>query len=228
MRRSSRQFSFPPVYQADENGLLAYGGDLSPERLISAYESGIFPWYEASQPILWWSPPKRMILLPAQFKVHKSFAQTLRNKGFQLRIDTAFAEVIDQCGLITRKDQDSTWITEAMKRAYIKLHHLGFGHSFECWLNNELVGGLYGISLGRVFFGESMFSSCNDASKFAFYSLSKFALNNGIDFIDCQLYTSHLASLGAFEIDRDEYMSMLKQSLDAPDHIGDWSKLNDQ
>ena len=225
MRRASRQFSFPPVDQADENGLLAYGGDLSPERLISAYESGIFPWYEASQPILWWSPPKRMILMPENFKVSKSFAQTLRNKSFELTIDTAFAEVISSCATITRKDQESTWITEAMKRAYIKLHELGFAHSFECRLNDELVGGLYGIALGRVFFGESMFSAYRDASKFAFYGLSKFALTNGIDFIDCQLYTSHLASLGAREIDRSEYMIMLKEGLTAADQIGSWSQL---
>jgi leucyl/phenylalanyl-tRNA--protein transferase len=223
-RRSSPAYAFPPIEQADENGLLAYGGDLSPERLISAYESGVFPWYEEGQPILWWSPPQRMLLFPERFKVRKSFKQVLRNKGFDWTVDQAFEEVIEQCATVDRKDQESTWITEAMNRAYVRLHTLGFAHSFETWYKGKLVGGLYGICLGRVFFGESMFSTESDASKFAFYWLSQFALNSNIEFIDCQLYTDHLASLGAEEITRSEYMQLLQDALTHPDQIGHWNK----
>lgn len=223
-RRSSTIYAFPPIDQADENGLLAYGGDLSPERLVSAYESGIFPWYEEGQPILWWSPPKRMVLYPDQFKVSKSLKQSIRNKGFSWTVDTAFEEIIERCATVERKDQDSTWITDAMNRAYVRLHTLGFAHSFEAWQAGKLVGGLYGVSLGRVFFGESMFSTVSDASKYAFYQLCQFVLKHDISFIDCQLYTDHLASLGAVEIDRNQYMELLQEALAYPDLLGQWKK----
>lgn len=224
MRRSSALYAFPPLAEADENGLLAYGGDLSSERLVSAYESGVFPWYEEGQPILWWSPPKRMILIPGEFKVRKSFKQVLRNKGFKATIDKAFEDVIKQCAQVKRKDQTSTWITQAMERAYIRLHHIGIAHSFETWYKGELVGGLYGLSLGHVFFGESMFSTERDASKFAFYQLSSFADQFDIDFIDCQLYTDHLASMGAKEVERSTYMELLSRALAYPDLVDEWKQ----
>ena len=226
MRTKRHQhFTFPSPEEADENGLLAYGGDLSSERLITAYESGIFPWYELGQPILWWNPPKRMILYPNEFKLSKSLKQKLNKKRFELKIDKAFEEVIQQCAAAPRKDQDGTWITNEMQKAYISLHNLGFAHSFEAYVNDELVGGLYGISLGRAFFGESMFSNVSDSSKATFYHLTQFALKNDFDFIDCQLYTSHLSSLGAKEIDRAQYLEELTRALDHQDLNHNWSNL---
>ncbi|MEX2597806.1 MAG: leucyl/phenylalanyl-tRNA--protein transferase, partial [Salibacteraceae bacterium] len=168
-------YAFPPVETADENGLLAYGGDLSPERLISAYESGVFPWFESGQPILWWSPPKRMILEPGEIKLSKSMRQLIASQRFEITVDNAFKDVMDRCSKIPRKDQDSTWITESMIRAYSRLHELGFAHSFETRKNGKLVGGLYGVSLGKIFFGESMFHTESKASKNPFYHFQEFA-----------------------------------------------------
>jgi leucyl/phenylalanyl-tRNA--protein transferase len=216
-------FSFPPPEAADEHGLLAYGGDLSPERLISAYESGVFPWFEKGQPILWWNPPKRMVLYPNEFRLSKSMRQKLKKNYFEFKLDTNFEQVIEQCALMPRKDQTGTWITDDMMKAYTKLHHLGFAHSFETYLNGELVGGLYGISLGRAFFGESMFSIASDASKAAFYILTQFAQKYEFQFIDCQLHTSHLASLGAREIERSDYLRELDAAINHPDLQQNWS-----
>ncbi|NQV54188.1 MAG: leucyl/phenylalanyl-tRNA--protein transferase [Flavobacteriales bacterium] len=221
--RSDEAYAFPAVDQADEQGFLAYGGDLSPERLISAYESGIFPWYEEGQPILWWSPPQRMVLYPDNFRVSRSLKQTLRSGKFEIRIDTAFERVIEACAAIERDGQAGTWITPEMVQAYKHLHHLGFAHSFECYAENELVGGLYGLSLGKTFFGESMFSRTNDASKVAFSALVSFAKKEGFSFIDCQLYTEHLASLGAVEMPRAQFQQELKSALAAEYLIGNWT-----
>jgi leucyl/phenylalanyl-tRNA--protein transferase len=216
---------FPNPEDADESGLLAVGGDLKEERLLLAYENGIFPWFDEDQPVLWWSPPQRMILYPDDFKLSKSLKQSLKNKGFQLRIDTAFENVINKCAKIPRSDQDGTWISEDIERAYTELHRLGYAHSFEIWQNDILVGGLYGVSLGRAFFGESMFSEVSDASKAAFYYLSKFAKTHDFHFIDCQLHTDHLASLGASEIPRNRFLNEMKTSLAYPDLNQSWSLL---
>lgn len=223
--RRNPSLAFPPVELADDTGLLAYGGDLTIERLISAYESGIFPWYEATQPILWWAPPMRMIMYPPEFKLSKSLSQSVRNKGFILKIDTSFEEVIVNCAKTPRSGQNGTWLTDEMQMAYLKLHEEGFAHSFEIWLNDELVGGLYGLSLGKAFFGESMFSIARDASKVAFYHLTQFCLKNDIQFIDCQLHTSHLESLGAAEVPRKKFMKELKQALAFPDKQEKWTNL---
>jgi len=223
MTRSNSAFTFPPPEMADDQGLLAYGGDLSAERLISAYESGVFPWFEEGQPILWWTPPERMVLYPRNFVVKRSLKQVIRNKGFEVTIDRSFDQVIEACSEIDRKDQDGTWITKTMKSSYQRLHQLGFAHSFETRLDGELVGGLYGVSLGRAFFGESMFSRASNASKVAFHALVQFALQHEFDFIDCQLYTDHLASLGAEEIPRTQFLQELKTSLAQADLVGSWS-----
>lgn len=226
MRKKRHQlFAFPPPEEADENGLLAYGGDLSPERLISAYESGVFPWFEAGQPILWWNPPQRMILYPDDFKLSKSLNQKLKKGVFESKIDVNFEQVILNCAEVPRKDQAGTWITNEMITAYSELHKLGFAHSFESYFNGQLVGGLYGISLGKVFFGESMFSIVSDASKAAFYALAQFALNHDFAFIDCQLHTTHLESLGAKEIDRNQYLRELNAALQHRDLTQKWSTL---
>lgn len=226
MRKKRHQhFTFPPPEEADEHGLLAYGGDLSSERLITAYESGVFPWFEHGQPILWWNPPTRMVLYPQEFKLSKSMRQKLNKKHFDFKIDTRFEQVIEHCAKVPRKDQAGTWITNEMMEAYTMLHQLGFAHSFETYLNDQLVGGLYGVSLGRAFFGESMFSIVSDASKAAFYHLSQFAVKYDFAFIDCQLYTSHLASLGAREIERSAYLKELNLAIDHPDLQQNWSSL---
>ncbi|MDP4963666.1 MAG: leucyl/phenylalanyl-tRNA--protein transferase [Salibacteraceae bacterium] len=216
---------FPSPEQADSSGLLAVGGDLSAERLLLAYENGIFPWFNDDQPILWWSPENRMVLYPDEFKQSKSLKQSIRNKQFEFKMDTAFVQVIEHCAKVPRADQDGTWITDEIRSAYANLHQMGFAHSFEIWQNNNLVGGLYGISLGRAFFGESMFSLVSDASKAAFYFLSEFAKKQDFHFVDCQLHTDHLASLGAKEIPRNQFLSELKTALAYPDLNQLWTQL---
>ncbi|MDP4686027.1 MAG: leucyl/phenylalanyl-tRNA--protein transferase [Salibacteraceae bacterium] len=216
---------FPSPEQADSSGLLAVGGDLSAERLLLAYENGIFPWFNDDQPILWWSPENRMVLYPDEFKQSKSLKQSIRNKQFEFKMDTAFDQVIGYCAKVPRADQDGTWITDEIRSAYANLHQMGFAHSFEIWQNNNLVGGLYGISLGRAFFGESMFSLVSDASKAAFYFLSEFAKKQDFHFVDCQLHTDHLASLGAKEIPRNQFLSELKTALAYPDLNQLWTQL---
>lgn len=216
---------FPAPSLADKSGLLAIGGDLSAERLLLAYESGIFPWFTEGQPVLWWSPEKRMVLYPGTMKVSKSLEQKINRQAFVVRCDTAFKDVIEKCSTVFRKGQDGTWITQDMIEAYCDLFSKGFAHSFECWKNDELVGGLYGISLGKVFFGESMFSRETDASKVAFYYLHEFILKHQFEFIDCQLHTSHLASLGAVEIPRKQYLDELREALAYPDMNYPWTNL---
>jgi len=202
---------FPPVEEADEEGLLAIGGDLSAERLLLAYRSGIFPWFNETDPICWWSPDPRFVLFPAQLKVSKSMQQVLKKQTFQFSTNKAFEKVIQACSRVPRNGQDGTWITSNMQEAYIHLHQLGFAHSAEAWLNGELAGGLYGIRLGKVFFGESMFSLCSNASKFAFIRYIQQLQKEDVQLIDCQLHTQHLESLGASMIPRKKFIQHLKK-----------------
>ena len=199
---------FPPVSQASKEGILAVGGDLSAERLLMAYKSGIFPWFDDEEPLIWWSPDPRFVLFPKQLKVSKSMKQVLRNNDFEVTVNKDFEAVINHCSKIKRDGQKGTWITESMKLAYIKLHELGYAKSIEVWLDNELVGGLYGIDVNNgVFCGESMFSLVSNASKVGFIT---FIQNSNYKLIDCQMYTNHLESLGAQDISRDEFLKYLK------------------
>lgn len=202
---------FPNPSDASDDGLLAVGGDLSIERLVLAYNSGIFPWFEDDQPILWWSPDPRMVLFPEKFKVSKSLRKTLRSDKFEIRFNTDFKNVISHCANVSRKGQGSTWITKEMQEAYLRLHKTGHAVSVEVWEHNKLVGGLYGIDLSekRIFCGESMFSLVSDASKVAFYHLSEYVKSRNYKFIDCQLYNSHLESLGAVEIPKNLFLENL-------------------
>ena len=208
---------FPDVELAltEPDGLLAVGGDLSVERLIAAYQQGIFPWYSEGQPILWWSPDPRMVLEPKDIKVSRSLSKTIRKQEFKITFDKHFREVITACSesrLEKGKIQSETWILDEMIEAYIQLHEQGYAHSVECCQNGKLVGGLYGIAIGKVFFGESMFSRVSDASKIAFVNLAKQLEKWDFNLIDCQVYTSHLESLGASMISRQHFISLLKEN----------------
>ncbi len=216
---------FPDPRLADDDGLIAQGGELSPEFLLSAYCQGIFPWFCEGEPILWWSPNPRMVLLPENFKLRKSLQQVLNRGTFELRIDTAFREVITNCSRIPRPDQNETWITNDIIEGYVKLHELGYAHSFESYFDGELVGGLYGVSIGNCFFGESMFFTKTDASKVAFNHLVKFALKQNFAFIDAQQPTEHLQRLGAEPIPRTEFLELLKKALQKETLQGKWTKL---
>jgi len=202
---------FPPVETADEDGLLAIGGELSVERLIDAYNQGIFPWYDASQPVLWWSPDPRMVLFPQKLKVSKSMKKLILNNAFEVTFNRDFKAVIENCANIWRQGQDGTWITEDIQKAYLELHRLGIAHSVEVWDGNNLVGGLYGIYLKdkKVFCGESMFATVSNASKYGFIKLVEKLRGEGVKLIDCQIYTAHLESLGAEEISRKEFLGFL-------------------
>ena len=208
---------FPPPEQAldEPAGLLAAGGDLSPERLVAAYRRGIFPWYSPGQPVLWWSPDPRGVLMPGEFRCSRSLARTLRNAGYTLRVDTDFAAVIDGCAA-PRPASPGTWITSEMRAAYLALHRLGRAHSVEAWQGTVLAGGLYGVRLGGVFFGESMFSRERDASKAALAHLVALSRLAGIAVIDCQLPSRHLATLGARGIPRRDFLALLAAHVDAP------------
>jgi len=204
---------FPPADNANADGLLAVGGDLSPERLLLAYKSGIFPWFNDDSLILWWSPDPRMILFPQKIKISKSMRQILSGTRFTLTRNKCFKEVMEACAEIERMGQEGTWITNSMKEAYLRLNELGFARSYEVWEDKKLVGGLYGIDLGQVFCGESMFSKANNASKYAFINLAKDLEDRNYKFIDCQVYTKHLASLGAEEIPRKEFLKLLQNNI---------------
>lgn len=206
-----RDTPFPPVERALSypNGLLAAGAELSPERLIEAYRHGIFPWYSEGEPILWWSPDPRMVLFPRELKVSRSLRKRLKRRDYRVRLDTAFADVIDACAA-PRGDGAGTWITAAMRRAYVRLNELGWCHSVEVWTDQGLAGGLYGVAIGRAFYGESMFSRASDASKIAFAHLARYLEGRGFAVIDCQMSTAHLASLGAREISRAEFVAGLR------------------
>jgi leucyl/phenylalanyl-tRNA--protein transferase len=207
----SKDLVFPPVNLADKNGLLAIGGDLSAERLLLAYKSGIFPWYSEGEPIIWYSPDPRMVLFPKNLKISKSMKQIIRKNQFRATFNQNFSEVISNCKNSYREGQGGTWITDEMEQAYINLHQLGVAKSVEVWEGNELVGGLYGIDLGHVFCGESMFSKVSNASKFAFVYLIQKLEKEHYTLIDCQVYNAHLASLGADEISRETFLSYLKK-----------------
>ena len=200
---------FPPVTEALEDGLLAIGGDLSTDRLLLAYNSGIFPWFNEDEIPMWWSPDPRFVLFPDELKVSKSMKQVIRRNEFEFKVDTAFREVINNCRAIEREGQDGTWITDTIVDAYTELHKIGYAHSAETWQNGELVGGLYGIKLGKAFFGESMFSKRSNASKFAFISWVEELKRQGVQLIDCQVYTEHLESLGARMIPRSEFIEIV-------------------
>ena len=208
---------FPPVSEAldDPQGLLAVGGDLSVPRLLLAYQSGIFPWFSDQDPILWWAPSPRMVVAPSQVHVARSMAKFIRKTSLTVTVDYAFERVVNACGTIQRIDQGEaeSWITEEMKHAYTQLYRGGYAHSVEVWKAGELVGGLYGVALGRLFFGESMFSRTDNASKYAFIHLAKQLSEWGFLLIDCQMFTSHLASLGAQEISMPEFQSHLDHNL---------------
>ncbi len=216
--------TFPDPRLSNKDGLLAIGGDLSPARLLQAYSHGIFPWYEDDYPILWWSPDPRLILKPEQFKLSHSLKKTL-NKAFTFSRDTAFADVIRACSSVPGR-VNRTWITADMIDAYVHLHELGYAHSIEVWFEGNLVGGLYGIGLGRAFFGESMFHTSRDASKLALYYLCETVKSLQFDFIDCQLPTDHLQSMGAEIISRDFFLKMLHTNQQHPTLRGSWTIFN--
>jgi leucyl/phenylalanyl-tRNA--protein transferase len=203
---------FPPVDDAMADGLLAMGGDLSSERLLAAYQKGIFPWFDGSLP-LWWSPNPRFILLPNELKVSKSMKTVLNNNAFRFTTNKAFEQVIQHCKETKREGQDGTWITAEVEQAYIQLHQLGHAHSAEAWHDGQLVGGLYGIRMGKVFFGESMFAKQSNASKFAFIKYVHQLQKENVQLIDCQVYTEHLESLGAKMIMREQFMQLLEHLL---------------
>jgi leucyl/phenylalanyl-tRNA---protein transferase len=209
---------FPPLDQAldEPEGLLAAGGDLSPARLMAAYRRGIFPWYSAGQPVLWWAPDPREVLDPEEFKCSRSLAKTLRNRGFEVSFDRVFGEVVKACAA-RRENSTGTWITPEMYGAYCELHARGHAHSVEVWLDGQLVGGLYGVLLGRAFFGESMFSRERDASKVALARLVERALVAGLQLIDCQLPTPHLRSLGSKSMPRREFSALVARLTDGAD-----------
>ncbi|KKM89987.1 hypothetical protein LCGC14_1243180 [marine sediment metagenome] len=203
---------FPPIENANADGLLAVGGDLSPERLLLAYQSGIFPWFDRDSPILWWSPDPRMVLYPHKIKISKSMRKVLRSDQFQLTVNTCFENVIDRCSHIKRSGQNGTWITTEMIDAYIELHKKGYATSYEVWENERLVGGLYGIDIGHIFCGESMFSTVSNASKFAFIRLAQDVEAKNYKVIDCQMHTEHLERMGASEIPRNSFIDLLKRN----------------
>ncbi|MBS3935609.1 MAG: leucyl/phenylalanyl-tRNA--protein transferase [Sulfuritalea sp.] len=215
---------FPPasLALAEPNGLLAAGGDLSPQRLLAAYRHGIFPWFSAGEPILWWSPDPRMALFPAQLRISRSLAKTLRNADYAVSLDSAFDRVIAACAATPRPGQNGTWIDAGMQAAYRRLHDLGHAHSVETWCAGRLVGGLYGVAIGRVFCGESMFSHTTDASKIALAHLCVWLEGRKFGIIDCQMETAHLHSLGARPISRDDYLAHLVRLVDAGDPPGRW------
>ncbi|MGD2063716.1 MAG: leucyl/phenylalanyl-tRNA--protein transferase [Nitrospirota bacterium] len=216
-------FRFPDPRLATPEGLVAVGGDLRVERLISAYRRGIFPWFNEGQPVLWWSPEPRAVLFPGRVHITRSLAKRLRNGGFHVTTDTCFRAVMEGCAAPRRNDPDGgTWIVGAMIEAYSTLYHRGVAHSIECWQGGDLAGGLYGIALGGAFFGESMFSRVSDASKVALVHLARQLEAWHFHFIDCQLPTPHLASLGVAEMSRKEYLRRLEAALAAPDRTGRW------
>lgn len=207
----TKDLFFPPVHQAEEDGILAFGGDLSAERLILAYKSGIFPWFEADDPILWWSPNPRMVLFPDEFMVSKSMRNIIKKNIFQVTFNKNFRDVISNCQKIKRDGQNGTWISNEMIEAYCTLNEMGIAKSVEVWQNNSLVGGLYGIDLGDIFCGESMFSKVSNASKMAFISLAIYLKKNHYNLLDCQIYNNHLHSLGCREIPREDFLKFLNR-----------------
>jgi leucyl/phenylalanyl-tRNA---protein transferase len=218
----SEKISFPPPHMATREGLLAVGGDLSLQRLLHAYKLGIFPWYSPGDPILWWSPDPRLVLYPDQLKVSKSLKRTIKNDVFQVTMDTAFSEVITNCAESRTEHGPGTWIDEEMIEAYCRLHQEGYAHSVEAWHEGKLAGGLYGVSLGNCFFGESMFTKVSNASKVALVALAEFLRSISCELIDCQVTTAHLISFGAVEIPRKRFLKQLENALEGPAFPGQW------
>ncbi len=215
---------FPPLEKAlaEPNGLLAAGGDLTPGRLLAAYRLGIFPWFSAGEPILWWSPDPRMVLFPEQLKISRSLKKRLTRADYEVRVDTAFTRVMRECAA-PRAGARGSWISDPMIAAYTALHEAGYAHSFEIWIGGELAGGLYGVALGRAFYGESMFARQTDASKIALAHLVAYLRDRGFGIIDCQMNTAHLASLGAREIPRTEFAALLEELVALPPTPGKWT-----
>jgi leucyl/phenylalanyl-tRNA---protein transferase len=222
--RLPREPVFPEPRDAEPDGLVAVGGDLSPERLLQAYAHGIFPWFNEGSPLLWWSPDPRMVLLPGALHVPRSLARTSRRARYEVRADTRFGDVIRRCAERPRAGQDGTWITPEMIAAYDRLHRLGFAHSFEAFEGDALAGGLYGVSLGGAFFGESMFADAPDASKLAFVRGVEWLARRGVDLVDCQVHTEHLARFGAREIPRDDFLDLLEEAVRKPTLRGSWTE----
>ncbi len=219
----SHRLAFPPPDHATPDGLLAIGGDLSVDRLLLAYRQGIFPWYSEGDPILWWCPDPRMVLVPGEFHISRSLRRTLNRNAFTVTADHAFEAVIDACAAPQAPPRESTWILPEMRRAYIALHEAGYAHSLEVWREGELAGGIYGVSLGACFFGESMFSHESDASKVAMARLVELAVRHDWPFIDCQVPNDHLKTLGAKEIPRAEFLEILARAVERPTLTGRWS-----
>ncbi|MFH1023810.1 MAG: leucyl/phenylalanyl-tRNA--protein transferase [Planctomycetota bacterium] len=213
---------FPDPREADDDGLVAVGGDLSPERLLAAYRAGIFPWF-GDDPVLWFSPDPRMVLLPGKFRAGRTLRAALRKNQFEIRLDTAFPDVMKACAATPRRHEPGTWITPGMIRGYTALHRAGFAHAAEAWRDGELAGGLYGVSLGAAFFGESMFHRRPDASKVAFAWLVRQLAAWGMDFVDCQVSTEHLARFGAALVSREAYLRRLARALRRPTRKGPWA-----
>lgn len=224
-RLDPEYLGFPDPEEAESDGLAAVGGDLSPQRLVNAYCQGFFPWYNEGDPIMWWSLDPRMVLFPEEFRCSKSLRRTVRSGRFEVRIDTCFEDVMRRCAEVVRNEQEGTWITADMIEAYTSLHRLGIAHSFETFLDGRLVGGLYGVSVGQMFCGESMFHTERDASKVAFVRLVEFCRAHAFRFIDAQQETPHLASLGARPVKRKEYLAMLGTLDFGQTLIGSWSCL---
>ena len=214
---------FPPPHLAEKEGLLAVGGDLSEDRLLLAYRMGIFPWYSDEEPLLWWSPDPRLVLYPEEIKVSKTLKKIIKKDKFDITMDQAFAEVISECAQIRAENNEGTWIVEDMIKAYCTLHESGYAHSVEAWYKGELAGGLYGVSLGKSFFGESMFTRISNASNAAFVKLVEYLKALSFDMIDCQVSTEHMIRFGAKEIPRDRFLQQLKESLGEPTIKGKWS-----
>lgn len=220
--RLSEKIEFPPAFLAGYDGLLCVGGDLSCERILCAYRNGIFPWFSEDEPILWWSPDPRLVLFPGDIKISRSLKKKIKKNYFEITMDSAFEDVIHACAYTRTENNEETWLVDEMIEAYIKLHKNGYAHSVEAWKNGKLAGGLYGISLGGAFFGESMFTKISDASKTALAALSSFLLKLKFDFIDCQVTTEHMLSMGAVEISRDDFLTKLLKSLTKKDITGRW------
>lgn len=217
--------AFPPVAQAlrEPDGLLAAGGDLSPGRLLAAYRNAVFPWFSPGDPILWWSPSQRMVLAPGQVRITRSLAKAMRNRRYRITIDTAFEQVMRACAA-PRDGQNGTWITDEMVAAYAELHRMGHAHSYEFWLDGCLAGGLYGVAVGRMFYGESMFHRATDASKICFVTMAQHLHRHGFGMVDCQMFTPHLESLGAQLISRDDFIARLNIYLGQPQPDGMWQE----
>ena len=224
--RLTKALLFPPCHYAEPDGLLAIGGDLSPERLLLAYKLGIFPWYSEHTPILWWSPDPRLVLFPHELRISKSLHRVIKKNIFRVTVDQSFRQVIEQCAEVRRGQGEGTWILPEMLDAYCLLHRLGHAHSVESWFDGELVGGLYGVVLGRVFFGESMFTKKTDASKVAFVYLARMLQQWRFHLIDCQVSTRHLMNFGAREIPRSDFLARLTTAIRSPVKKEIWSSSN--